>query len=59
MCSSDLEPDRAVVVLPTQEAAAVGMPLRGLAQVLAEQAAVLSVSAADERTRSARLLRRS
>ena len=44
-----VEPDRAVVDLPTQEAAAVGMPLRGLAQVLAEQAAVLNVSAADER----------
>lgn len=44
-----IEPDRAVAVLPTQEAAAVGMPLRGLAQVLAEQAAVLNVSAADER----------
>ena len=44
-----VEPDRAVVDLPTQEAAAVGMPLRGVAQVLAEQAAVLSVSAADER----------
>ena len=35
-----VEPDRAVAALPTQEAAAVGMPLRGLAQVLAEQAAV-------------------
>ena len=54
-----VEPDRAVATLPTQEAAAVGMPLRGLAQVLAEQAAVLSVSAADERTRSVGILRRS
>ena len=43
-----VEPDRAVERLPTQEAAAVGMPLRGPAQVLAEQSAVLSVSAANE-----------
>jgi len=44
-----VEPDRAVARLPTQAAAAVGMLLRGLAQVLPEQAAVLSVSAANER----------
>lgn len=44
-----VEPDRAVARLPTQAAAAVGMLLRGLAQPLAAQAAVLSVSAANER----------
>ena len=51
-----VEPDRAVAVLPTQEAAAVGMPLRGVAQPLAEQTAVLSVSATDETARSVAFL---
>ncbi len=49
-----VEPDRAVERLPTQEAAAVGMPLREPAQPLAEQAAVLS----SRKTLSAPLLDR-